>query len=146
MLYYMQNGKALGIAISEHIHTFIHLQFFLKDFQKKKVFADPLVAIVQVVFRLIRGSNPRSDIKTKLFKKIFLQQLPLSRVLAKTLRIHKITMKSFSKICGSESTLNCQVPPLMYKINPHNVHCQYWVIHLVVSNFVYVRENTYIHT
>ena len=38
--------------------------------------------------------------------KIFLQQLPLSRCLAKTLRVNKIVMKSLPIICRSESTLN----------------------------------------
>ena len=36
----MQSGKALGIAISEQIHTFIHLHF-LKHFPRKKVFGGP---------------------------------------------------------------------------------------------------------
>ena len=31
-----------------------------------------------------------------------------SRFLAKTLRVNKIAMKSFTKICRSESTLNCK--------------------------------------
>ena len=39
-------------------------------------------------------------------QKIFLRRFPLSRFLAKTLRVKKFSMKSFSKICRSESTLS----------------------------------------
>ena len=39
---------------------------------------------------------------------IFFRRFPLSRLLAKTLRVNKIIMKSFSKFCRSESTLNCR--------------------------------------
>ena len=51
--------------------------------------------------------------------KMFLLWFPLSRFLAKTLRVNK--MKSFSKICRLESTLNCRSRHLMYKINTHNI-------------------------
>ena len=40
--------------------------------------------------------------------KIFLRQLPLSRFLAKTLRVNKIAMRTFSKIFCLELTLNCR--------------------------------------
>ena len=44
-------------------------------------------------------------------KKIYLRRLPLSRFLAKTLKVNKIAMKSVSKqICRSESTLDCRSP------------------------------------
>ena len=50
----------------------------------------------------------RSDIKTKIWKYFFLFfRFPLSRFLAKTLRVNRITMKTFSNICRSESSLNC---------------------------------------
>ena len=40
--------------------------------------------------------------------KIFLRRFPISKLLAKTLRVNRIAMKSFSKICRSDSTLNCR--------------------------------------
>ena len=42
------------------------------------------------------------------YEKIFLRRLPLSRFLIKTLRVIKIAMQSFSKICRSDSSLNCR--------------------------------------
>ena len=54
-------------------------------------------------------SDFRSDIsKKRNVKKTFLRRLPLSRFLAKTLRVNKIAIKSFSKICTLDSTLNCE--------------------------------------
>ena len=50
-------------------------------------------------------------------KQIFLRRLPLSRFLAKTRKVNKISKKNFSKICHSKSTLNFNVLPLMYKMN-----------------------------
>ena len=47
-------------------------------------------------------------IQLSVMHKVFLWRLPLSRCLAKTLRVKtKIAMKSFSKICRLKSTLNC---------------------------------------
>ena len=41
--------------------------------------------------------------------------------MAKTLRVNKIAMKVSQKICRSESTLNWDLQPLIYKINTHNI-------------------------
>ena len=54
-------------------------------------------------------SNPRSDIKTK-YKKIFLRRLPLSRFLAKTLRVNKIAMKTFTKNLSFGIDFKLKVP------------------------------------
>ena len=49
------------------------------------------------------------------------RRLPLSRFLAKTLRVNKPLMKKFlKKICRSVSTLNCN-PTAHYKIKAHNM-------------------------
>ena len=47
----------------------------------------------------VRGSNPRLDIKMKIWKRIFLRRVPVSRLLARTVRVNKI-----AKICNA--TLN----------------------------------------
>ena len=55
-------------------------------------------------------------------RKVFLRRFPLSRFLAKTLRVNKIAMKSFSKYLSFGVDFKLQVPPLMYKkINTHNI-------------------------
>ena len=54
-------------------------------------------------------------------QKIFLQRFPLSRYVAKTLRVNKISMKSFSKILSFGVDFKLQVPPLIYKIRTHNI-------------------------
>ena len=65
-----------------------------------------------------QGSSPRPDIKTKYEKRRF----PLSRFLAKNLRVNKIAMKSISKKnLLFEVDFKLQVPPLMYKIKTHNI-------------------------
>ena len=67
-----------------------------------------------------QGSSPRPDIKTKYEKYFFGDFLPLSRFLAKTLKVNKISMKNFSNLSfGVDFEL--QVPPLMYRINAHNI-------------------------
>ena len=90
---------------------------------KQKCFSE--VAMVQyVVCRLIRrkilGSYPRSVIKNEI-RKIFLRRVPLSRFLAKTLRVNKPAMKNFFKILLFGGNIKLQVPPLTYKINAHNM-------------------------
>ena len=64
---------------------------------------------------LRHGSNIRSDIKIK-FEKIFL-------LLSKTLRVNETAMKCLSKICRSESTLNCRYRHLCIKLT-HTI----WVV------------------
>ena len=54
-------------------------------------------------------------------RKVFLRHFPLSRFLAKTLRVNKIAIKSFSKKLSFGVDFKLQVPPLMYKINTHNI-------------------------
>ena len=54
-------------------------------------------------------------------QKVFLRRFPLSRFLAKTLRLKKIAMKSFSNNLSFGNDFKLKVPPLMYKINTHNV-------------------------
>ena len=54
-------------------------------------------------------------------RKVFLRRFPLSRFLAKTLRINKIAIKSFSKNLSFGVDFKLQDPPLMYKINTHNI-------------------------
>ena len=49
-------------------------------------------------------------------QKVFLRRFPLSRFLAKTLRVNKIAMKSFQQICRSESALNCRSRHLCIKL------------------------------
>ena len=53
-------------------------------------------------------------------KNIFLRPLPL-RFLAKIRKVNKITLKSFLKICRSESTLNCKAHHSCININAHNI-------------------------
>ena len=55
------------------------------------------------------------------YKKIFLRRLPLSRFLAKTLRVNKTAMKKFLKTLSFGVDVKLQVPPLTYKINAHNM-------------------------
>ena len=54
-------------------------------------------------------------------QKVFLRRFSLSRFLATTLRANKIAMKSFSKNLSFEVDLKLQIPPLIYKINTHNI-------------------------
>ena len=48
-------------------------------------------------------------------RKEFLRRFPLSRFLAKTLRVNKIAMKSFSKNLSLGFDFKQQIPPLVYK-------------------------------
>ena len=50
----------------------------------------------------------RVVVQTRGQTKIILRRQPLSRFLVRTLRVNKIVLKSFSKICRSDSTLNCR--------------------------------------
>ena len=54
-------------------------------------------------------------------RKVFLRRFSLSSFLAKTLRVNKITVKSFSKNLYFGVDFKLQVPPLIYKINTHNI-------------------------
>ena len=49
-------------------------------------------------------------------KKTSLRRFLLSRFLAKSLRVNNLPWKSFSKICRSESTLNCRSRHLCIKL------------------------------
>ena len=46
---------------------------------------------------------------------------PLSRFLAKTLKVNKIPMKSFSKNLLFGIDFKLLIPPLIYKINSHSI-------------------------
>ena len=61
-------------------------------------------------------SNPRSGIKPKIWKELFLRK----ENFWENLWVNKIAMKSCSKICRSEWTLNCRTE-LMYRIKTHNM-------------------------
>ena len=84
-----------------------------------------VVVVCQIVCGLIRREEtvqtPKSDISnvTK-YEKIFIRRLTFSRFLAKTLRVIKTAMESFSKKL-SDSDFKLQVLPLIYKISTHNV-------------------------
>ena len=62
----------------------------------KKPRSRGLVGSVLAYWTKSQGSSPRPDIKTK-YEKVFLWRFPLSRFLAKILRVNKIAVKSFSK-------------------------------------------------
>ena len=58
-----------------------------------------------------RGSNSRSDIFNK--KEIKKNISSASTLLAKTLKVNKITLKRFLRICRSESALNSKFRHLL---------------------------------
>ena len=66
------------------------------------------------------GSYPRSVIQNEIWK-IFLRRLPLSRLMAKTLRVNKAAMKKILKNLSFGVDVKLQVSPLLYKINTHNI-------------------------
>ena len=63
-------------------------------------------SIRQCVNLLNRKANPRSGITEQ--TENMTNFLPLNRFLAKTPRVNKIALESFSKHCRPESTLNCR--------------------------------------
>ena len=66
-------------------------------------------------------------------KKIFLRRFALSRFLAKTLRVNKPVMKKFLKNLSSGVDVKLVAPPLMYKINAHNMSGVRRVVMYVMS-------------
>ena len=54
-------------------------------------------------------------------RKVFIRRFPLSSLLAKTLRVNKIPMESFSKNLSFGVDFKLYFPLLMYKINTHNI-------------------------
>ena len=55
------------------------------------------------------------------FQKLFHRLLPLSRFVAKTLRINNVAIKSFSKNLSLGVVIKLYLLPIVYKINAHNI-------------------------
>ena len=78
------------------------------------------VSICQYRIILILDEKPgfeTQDRHQNKVRKVFLRRHPHSRFLAKTLRV----MKSFSRNLSFGVDIKLQVPPLMYKINKHDI-------------------------
>ena len=66
------------------------------------------------------GLEPQARAQIKILK-VFLRRFHLSIFLAKTLRVNKIVMKSFSNNLSFAVDFKLKVPPVMYKISIHNI-------------------------
>ena len=86
----------------------LNLQF-RKDFLK-------IIFVIMVRFLDLKPGFELQARQQNKIQKVFLRWFHLSRFLAKTLRINNIVMKNFSKICRSESTLNCGSRHLCIKL------------------------------
>ena len=110
-----------SILVTLQKHTFWHRQQLLFGVSLLRVSCrHGLEDSVLAYQTKSQGSSSSPDIKTK-YKKVFLRRFPLSKFLAKTLRVNKIAMKSFSKNLLFGVAFKLQVPPLMKKINIHNI-------------------------
>ena len=86
-----------------------------------KINAHVCIYVCWLIRRLSQGSSPRPNIKTK-YKKYFFSAISFQQISGKnSVKVNKIAMKSFSKNISLGVDYKLQVPPLMYKINKHNV-------------------------
>ena len=108
----------------------IHFNFFKDEIIKKKKTKIKQLTMELKTEILISISDPtiRHEFCAKASwclseESIFFENMKqyfFDRFLAKTLRVNKTAIKSFSKISNSESTLNCMsVPPLIHTLNIH---------------------------
>ena len=93
------------------------LKLLAKENGSRRSLVDSVLAIRRKARIRALGQTAKQNIK-----RVFPRRFPLSRFMAIILRVNNIAMISFSKICHSESTLNCRSRhiciklTLMYKI------------------------------
>ena len=124
----------IAIVMKFHVNVyFVNLKHIINYYWKSPSSSMQYVGLLGVK----PGFEPQARHQNNM-QKVFLRRFPLCRFQAQTLRVNKIAMKSFLKICLSASTLNYRSRHLCIQIYTHGM--RNWVNNLdwrfVMANYV----------